>query len=214
MYTEKHSAWAVAAAIMVMSNRPWHYTDLTDRVLATELSDLGVVGVTPPQSLGAIMRSFPRIFAGGDGSGYYKLWNLNTALAEREVQAALAAIKKVNRPEQSRQPATHNAFHTNRRATPESQDVEKQRSKEEGWRLVREVLIALAKHENGISITRLNNVILQRHPAFLAANYGYASKKPFKAMLEDMKAKGLVELYGDRQLPLVRLWDSKVFRIR
>jgi hypothetical protein len=151
-------------------------------------------GVTTANTVGTKIREAPRgIFFGGDGSGEYGLRSVSAALDEPKVQAALAAIKKVNRPEQSGQPATRNASPTKRQVPAESQGNGGQLAPETGWKLVLDVLVPLAKVESDISITRLNNVIRHKnkYPDFVAKQYGY---KSFKAMLEDMPAQGLLQL--------------------
>lgn len=209
----EHPSWAVAAAIMVMDmdsgwqpNRRWHYRDLTDRVLATELSDLTKLGgVTPQNTLAKFMYSdeYRHIFVGGDGSGYYKLRSIEAARDEPKVRAALAAIRRLEqknkRPEQSGQPVARNASPAKRRVPAEPQGNGGQLAPGTGWKLVLDVLVALAKVESDISITRLNNVIRNKskYPDFVAKQYGYGT---FTLMLKDMQRQGLLQLSDDGNL--------------
>jgi len=69
----------------------------------------------------------------------------------------------------------------------------RQKKRRAGIALVLELLHVLTKDKTGnkrpITISRLNEAILQRDPTFRAKKYGF---KGFKVMLKDMQAQGLL----------------------
>jgi len=69
-----HPAWAVAAAILLIEDRELHYKELAQRVVTSGLSNLGIDGSDPSQTLGAEIRRKKDIFSHKlYGNGTYKL---------------------------------------------------------------------------------------------------------------------------------------------
>ena len=95
---KRHSAWAVAAAVLILEEEAMHYTTIADRVIQSDLSGLSDDGgSTPSQTIGAAIRSHSDIFQPdwGAGAGYYYVLDEEEALQNVKVKAAFESLRNI-----------------------------------------------------------------------------------------------------------------------
>ncbi len=94
---KRHSAWAVAAAIILREENAMHYSVLTDRVIKSDLSGLSEEGGnTPEQTLGAALRAHYEIFEPDylAGEGCYYIPDVASAKQNPKIKAAIEDLER------------------------------------------------------------------------------------------------------------------------
>ena len=93
---KRHSAWAVAAAILIQDRKSMHYTELADKVMHTNLTGLSDEGgSTPEQTMGSAIRAHYGIFEQNlPDAGCYYIEDRGAAMRDPKVRAAFEALQR------------------------------------------------------------------------------------------------------------------------